>query len=76
MGWSQPQWGGASWSLEEDKLFKPERAELEEWPKYFGGFQKVVSGSQLDTELFTAGVWFCFDLIVTVHWAFPLEESI
>jgi hypothetical protein len=33
-----------------------------------------MSGSQiLDTEVFTVAVLFCFDLIVTVSWLFPLE---
>lgn len=43
-----------------------------ELPKPFGN-QRILSESQMsDTEICTVGLLFCFDLILTVLWLFPL----
>lgn len=43
-----------------------------ELPKPFGN-QRIMGESQMsDTEIYTVGLLFCFDMIVTVLWLFPL----
>lgn len=45
-----------------------------ELPKPFGD-QRIMGESQMsDTEVYTVGLLFCFDLIVTVLWLFPLGK--
>lgn len=76
MGWPAriaKMWSGASLSLE-DKLYAIE-----------SGARKVTKDLWRSPEdhkwtpdirhyiIYTVGVWFCFDLIVTVPWFFPLE---
>lgn len=70
----QQQGSGTSQSLYE-KMRVLQRAESETRPKPFGGAHKIMSESQtlVFEVMYTVGVWFSFDLTMTVSWFFPLD---